>query len=89
MIIKLSLIEVSNSGGAPNWPVSDAAWSSLINLCTDICRRYNFRLTYDGTSNGSLTHHNMFVATVCPGPTLQGRFLELVRAVNARLGSST
>lgn len=49
-----------------NWNISEASWKSLVNLCEDICRRYNFRLTYDGTPNGSLTRHNMFANTNCP-----------------------
>ena len=81
-------IEVSNSGGAPNWPVSEAAWNSLVNLCVDICRRYNFRLSYNGTASESLTRHNMFAATACPGPTLQSRCPELARIVNSRLDSA-
>lgn len=78
-------IEVANSKTGGNWPISDAAWNSLVNLCVDICRRYGFRLEYDGTPNGSLTRHNMFAATSCPGPYLQGKFPELVKVVNARL----
>ena len=78
-------VEVSNNGGAPNWPISDAAWNSLVNLCVDICKRYNFRLNYDDTPNGNLTRHNMFAATACPGLTLQSKFPELARVVNKRL----
>lgn len=78
-------IEVANSQNGGNWPISDASWNSLVNLCVDICRRYGFRLEYDGTPNGSLTRHNMFAATSCPGPYLQGKFPELVKLVNARL----
>lgn len=59
-------IEVSNDKVGGSWTVSDKAWESLINLCVDICKRYNFKLSYDGTANGSLTRHNMFVATTCP-----------------------
>lgn len=59
-------IEVSNSSVGGDYPISDAAWNSLINLCVDICKRYNFKLTYDGTANGSLTRHNMFANTNCP-----------------------
>lgn len=77
-------IEVSNALTGGEWPVSAAAWESLINLCVDICRRYGFRLVYDGTPNGSLTRHNMFAATSCPGPYLQGKFPELVEIVNDR-----
>lgn len=78
-------IEVANSQNGGNWPISEASWNSLVNLCTDICRRYGFKLEYDGTPNGSLTRHNMFAATSCPGPYLQERFPELVEAVNSRL----
>lgn len=78
-------IEVANSQNGGDWPISDASWNSLVNLCVDICQRYNFKLTYDGTPNGSLTRHNMFAATTCPGPYLQGKFPELVALVNARL----
>lgn len=78
-------IEVANSSTGGDWPISEASWNSLVNLCVDICRRYGFRLSYDGTPNGSLTRHNMFAATSCPGPYLQGRFPELVEVVNARL----
>ena len=81
-------IEVANSQNGGDWPISDASWNSLVNLCVDICQRYNFKLEYDGTPNGSLTRHNMFTATTCPGPYLQGRFEELVSAVNSKLGSS-
>ena len=78
-------IEVANSQNGGNWPISDASWNSLVNLCVDICRRYGFRLNYDGTPNGSLTRHNMFAATSCPGPYLQSRFEELAKVVNDRL----
>lgn len=82
-------IEVSNSSTGGDWPISDAAWNSLINLCVDICKRYNFKLTYDGTVNGSLTRHNMFASTSCPGQYLQSRFQELVDTVNAKLDGNT
>lgn len=75
-------IEVSNCEYKGQWKISDAAWNSLVNLCVDICKRNKFRLTYDGTPNGSLTRHNMFAATTCPGPYLQSRFEELAKTVN-------
>lgn len=78
-------IEVANSANGNPWPISDAAWNSLVKLCVDICRRYGFRLEYDGTPNGSLTRHDMFANTCCPGPTLGGRFKELAKTVNAQL----
>lgn len=78
-------IEVSNSSVGGDYPISEAAWNSLVNLCVDICKRYGFRLTYDGTKNGSLTRHNMFANTSCPGEYLQSRFQELANTVNAKL----
>lgn len=59
-------VEVSNCEIGGEWRVSDKAWNSLVNLAVDVCRRYNFRLVYDGTPNGSLTEHRMYVPTSCP-----------------------
>ena len=78
-------VEVANSSNGGDWPISDAAWNSLIELAVDVCTRYNFRLEYDGTPNGSLTRHNMFVNTTCPGPYLQDRLSLLADIVNTRL----
>jgi hypothetical protein len=75
-------VEVSNCEIGGEWKISDAAWNSLVALAVDVCQRYNFRLEYDGTKNGSLTRHNMFAATSCPGPYLQNRFSELAETVN-------
>lgn len=78
-------VEVSNSSTGGEWPISDAAWNSLIELCVDVCRRYNFRLDYTGTKEGSLTRHDMFANTNCPGPYLQSKLGELATIVNNRL----
>lgn len=78
-------VEVSNSARGGDWPISEAAWNALIELAVDVCTRYNFRLEYDGTENGSLTRHNMYANTNCPGPYLQNRLGELANIVNARL----
>lgn len=78
-------IEVSNCENGGQWRISENAWISLVNLCVDICRRYNFKLVYDGTPNGSLTRHNMFAKTDCPGKYLQSKFPELADIVNSRL----
>lgn len=81
-------IEVANStqGVADGtWAVTDAAWDSLVELCTDICRRYGFKLEYTGGTGGSLTEHLMFSATACPGPYLHARMGKLAREVNERL----
>ena len=78
-------IEVANIAGAPYWGIGDKAWKSLVNLCYDICKRHNMRMQYDSKPTGQLTRHNMFAATTCPGPHLQGLFPELVTVVNALL----
>ena len=78
-------IEVSNNKMGGKWTVSNASWNSLVKLCVDICKRYNFKLKYDGTKYGSLTRHNMFASTDCPGPYLQSKFPELVKEVNKQL----
>ena len=79
-------IEVANSKGASNWEVSDKALVALIELCVDICRRNGIeKLNYTGDKSGNLTRHNMFVATTCPGPYLQGKFPYIAEEVNHRL----
>ena len=77
-------IEVSNSANGTD-KITEASWNSLVNLCEDICRRYNFKLIYDGTKNGSLTRHNMYANTDCPGSYIQNRLPELAKTVNDRL----
>ena len=81
-------IEVANTPEGVNngtWEVSDQAWDALVQLCADICRRYDFRLDYTGDEDGSLTEHNMFAATGCPGPYLHARMGQLADEVNAIL----
>lgn len=78
-------VEVSNSSTGGEWPVSEAAWNALVNLAVDVCKRYNFRLVFDGTPNGSLTYHQMFANTNCPGPYLKARMNQLAKEVNERL----
>lgn len=63
-------IEVANSESGGDWPISQAAYASLILLCADICNRYGIYPYYDGTPSATLTEHCMFVATNCPGPTI-------------------
>jgi peptidoglycan hydrolase-like protein with peptidoglycan-binding domain len=79
-------IEVANSGGAPDWKISDAAYEALINLCVDICKRNDMPgLDYTGDANGTLTRHNMFAKTTCPGPYLQNKFTDIAIEVNKQL----
>ena len=88
-------IEVANSAGGPDWPVSSASYTSLILLLTDVCRRNHIpelRWKNDPKLIGqidkqNMTLHKWFVATACPGPWLTDRMGEIAAAVNARLGA--
>ena len=81
-------ILISNSYESVTKPVSDKSIESLVQLCEDICRRYNFHLEYTGNSSGTLTTHDMFKPkVVCPGPFLKGRLHEIsCRVTNSILG---
>jgi len=65
-------IEISNDGGDPDWHISDKAYKSLVNLCADICKRYDIEPHFTGNAGASITYHQMFSATACPGPYLKG-----------------
>lgn len=80
-------IEVSNSKRGGEWPVGEAAYSALIDLLVDICKRNPGigHLNYTGDTTGNLTMHKWFYATQCPGPYLEARFPEIAAKVNARL----
>lgn len=90
-------IEVSNSQSGGNWPVSDAAYKSLVNLCVDICQRHGKKkLLFLGDKGTTLayqpkldemvlTMHKWFWATSCPGPYLESRFPQLAAEVTQRL----
>lgn len=83
---KAITIEVSNSEASDPWPVSDAAWSALVALCTDICARNGIKsLQYTGDTSGNLTIHKMFQKTTCPGPWLEKRMTKLAQLVNNNL----
>ena len=47
------------------------------------------KLNYNGKSSGTLTRHNMFAATTCPGPYLQSKFNYIESEVNRRLAAKT
>lgn len=82
-------LEVANCGGAPNWPVSDEALEATIALCTDVCRRYGFKLNYTGDKGGNLHMHRWYANTACPGPYLMGKFAYIAGEVNKRLEDRT
>jgi len=82
-------IEVANDQIGGDWHVGDVALARTIELCADICRRNNIpQLIYTGDASGSLTRHNMFAATACPGTYLQSKFPFIADEVNKRLAST-
>ena len=75
-------IEVSNCHGAPGWEVSDICINSLVNLCKDICKRYNIQPVFTGNTDGSICFHCMVQATACPGPYIKnniGKIVDLIK----------
>lgn len=80
-------IEVSNSASGGDWPVSEAAMESLVNLLVDICQRNPGigRLNFTGDLKGNMTMHKWFAATGCPGAYLGGKFPWIAEEVNRRL----
>ena len=79
-------IEVANDVVGGDWHVSDKALASLVDLCTDICKRNKIeRLNFTGNKNGNLTMHKYFAATVCPGAYLESKFPYIANEVNKRL----
>lgn len=83
-------IEVANDVVGGNWHVSDKALVSLIDLCTDICKRNGIKkLNFTGDKNGNLTMHKYFAATACPGAYLESKFPYIADEVNKRLAPKT
>lgn len=78
-------IELANDEVGGQWHVSDTAIEKCIELCVDICRRRNIDLVYTGDTSGTLTRHNMFYPTACPGPYLQSMFPYIESEVRKRL----
>lgn len=79
-------IEVANSEIGGDWPVSDKAMDSLIELCVDICKRNKIKkLNYTGDKTGNLHMHCWYAATACPGPYLKSKFSYIAKEVNKRL----
>ena len=81
-------IEVANSAGSPSWPISNATWNALLQLCVELCGRFDIDPIWTGNSEGTFTTHDMFTATLCPGPYLKDRMPELVNLVATKLTST-
>ena len=82
-------IEVSDCYAGGDWPISDAAWRSMIALCADICTRYGIEPTCDDTISGStFTFHRWFSATGCPGEYIYSRRHQIVAEVKAAMNGT-
>ena len=77
-------IETSNSSTGGDWPVSDDALNSLINLCADISIRNGLGLLVPGQN---LTWHSMYAATTCPGDYLRARMQYIADKANEIISS--
>lgn len=78
-------ILVSNSYENQALPVSNDAIESLVTLCTDICKRNGFVLTFTNDTDGSLLGHYMTARTDCPGPFMKAKFHNIALRVSNRL----
>lgn len=83
-------IMISNSSISNSWPISNAAYDSLLYLLQDICQRNNItRLTYTGKLQGSnLILHRWFKDVPCPGDYLVSKIPNIIQTVNQRLQSN-
>lgn len=86
-------IEVANTVADDPWPVSDAAYKSLINLLVDICQRNGIKKLLwkaDKSLIGqvdqqNMTVHRWFANKACPGEWLYSRHGQIAAEVNSRL----
>ena len=93
-------IECASDRIAP-YAFNTAVWNKLIDLCVDICKRYNKKkllwlgnkeksLAYEPKSDEVvLTAHRWFGATACPGAWMYGREKKLAEAVTKKLSGDT
>jgi hypothetical protein len=90
-------IEVANTEAKDPWPVSDAAYESLIKLLVDICQRNGIKQLLwkaDKSLIGqvdkqNMTVHRWFAAKACPGEWLYSRHGQIAAEVNKRLGATS
>jgi len=77
-------IEVSNSGGPPDWPVSDLVIKKVIDLIAEIAKRKGI---YPLVPGRNLRQHKQFVATYCAGRV--GDALDVIaKEVNRIIGAN-
>ena len=79
------------------YAINDKVYESLINLCTDICKRNNIKeLKWKADKSligqpdkQNMTVHRWFAATACPGDYIYNRLGDIANKVNAKLGVPT
>ena len=77
----------------PPYAINDAVYTSLIDLCTDICKRNGIKeLKWKGDKSlvgqpekQNLTVHRWFANKACPGDYIYDRLGQIADEVNARL----
>ena len=88
-------IEVASDTTHP-YAVTDKAFSALIDLVTDICKRNDIKqLLWEGDKNlvgninrQNMTVHRWFANKSCPGDYLYNLHGEIAKRVNTRLGTA-
>lgn len=79
-------VEIANDGPGPEYHVSDLAIAKFIDLCVDICQRYEIpELNFTGDESGNVTLHKWYAAKPCPGPYLESKLPWITEEVNRRL----
>lgn len=89
-------IEVACDSDKP-YAITDKAYTALINLVTDICKRNDIKqLKWKGDKSlvgkiaeQNMTVHRWFARTECPGDFLYEHMDDIARAVNEKLTSKT
>lgn len=92
-------IEVASDTTKP-YAFNNKAYSSLVKLSKDICKRYGKKLVYIPDKNNALsyvpksdemliTFHRWFQAVECPGDWFVGRAADFVKEVNNNIVNST
>lgn len=89
-------IEVASDSKHP-YAVTDAAYSALINLVVDICKRNKIeKLLWRADKSligkidqQNMTVHRWFAKKACPGDYLFNKHFEIANLVNAKLGASS
>lgn len=89
-------IEVANTVAADPWPVSDAAYNSLIELLADVCKRNNIKKLLwrndksliGQVSLQNMTVHRWFASKACPGGYLYDHHSDIAAKVNAKIEES-